>query len=278
MSVNNAMKVLNIDISNPTEEEVKKAYRLAALKYHPDKNSSPGAVEKFHEIRCAYEVLTNCSMNCHKEDYWDMLRAWMLNYLEEDLVDEILENKMSGLAEVLKRYARPEMWSVFLEIFLFFEEEKIEGREEVVIRPSLEDVMGDKVLQLTGKGGEIYWVPLWHHQVVFDKCPKGNIDGDCASYVELVVNIEPILPSNVTIDSRNHLQVRCEYSLAEIWGKKGIEIEIGGKMFCIPCEKLVLKEEQRYVLWGVGLPKIQGDSMYDVDRRGNIYIYIHLSL
>lgn len=44
---------------NATAEELKKAYRRLALEWHPDKNKSQEAQEKFKEINQAYEILSN---------------------------------------------------------------------------------------------------------------------------------------------------------------------------------------------------------------------------
>lgn len=58
-------EVLGVD-KTATEIEIKKAYRSASLKYHPDRNSSKEAVTKIQEINAAYEILSDKQK---KEEY-----------------------------------------------------------------------------------------------------------------------------------------------------------------------------------------------------------------
>lgn len=51
-------KALGVE-KTASADDIKKAFRKLALQYHPDKNPSAEAAEKFKEISAAYEVLSD---------------------------------------------------------------------------------------------------------------------------------------------------------------------------------------------------------------------------
>lgn len=67
-----------------TAEEIKRAYRKLALKYHPDKNpNNPEATEKFQEVNHANSILSNAT----KRDIYDQygsLGLYVAHQLGED--------------------------------------------------------------------------------------------------------------------------------------------------------------------------------------------------
>jgi preprotein translocase subunit Sec63 len=68
-----ACKILGVE-EGATEEALKKAYRRASLKYHPDHNPSDNdADKKFVLVKCAYELLRNdkpCEMLLDEIESW----------------------------------------------------------------------------------------------------------------------------------------------------------------------------------------------------------------
>jgi len=58
---------------NASADEIKKAYRKLARKYHPDINKDESAVDKFKEINAAYEVLSDEEKKAQYDQFGDQM-------------------------------------------------------------------------------------------------------------------------------------------------------------------------------------------------------------
>ena len=74
---------------NASEVEIKKAYFKLAKLYHPDKNKSPDATDKFQKIQTAYEILSN---NNTRHEYMKMAQPEQTNFV--DIMNKIISETL----------------------------------------------------------------------------------------------------------------------------------------------------------------------------------------
>lgn len=102
-------EVLGVD-RNATEEEIKKAFRKLAFKYHPDHNHDDKAGEAFKEINEAYEVLSNPEKRAAYDRYGHagMENVWGRGFEGMDFggFGDIFEAFFGGTASTAKQGPR----------------------------------------------------------------------------------------------------------------------------------------------------------------------------
>lgn len=101
MSKEKYYKILGLS-SSASENEVRKKYRLLAMKFHPDKNPSSLAQDRFIEITEAYEILTGkkntvsaskkVDLKTKQKEKEERIKAAQKRYREQ-ILKEHLENE-----------------------------------------------------------------------------------------------------------------------------------------------------------------------------------------
>ena len=82
-------QLLNVP-RDASEDEIKRAYRKAAMEYHPDRNPAPDAEAKFKEIAEAYEVLSDPEQRATYDRYGEAgLRGGMGGFHHVDLSEAL---------------------------------------------------------------------------------------------------------------------------------------------------------------------------------------------
>ena len=107
-------------------------------------------------------------------------------------------------------------------------------------------------------------IPLWHHELVYEH-------GDHDIYVIMI----PDLPDNICIDANNNLVVNIYQNIQNIWKKEQIYINIHENMY-IERKQLLLRNYQMICLKEKGISKINSSNVYDIQKKSDIILHIHL--
>ena len=294
MNFNKACSILQIN-STFSEIDLKKAYRIMALKHHPDKNpnNQKESEEKFKEIQESYEYLNNyLQYNKEKKDikldynsiFSDFLSSFFTNGSPEvnNIVTSILRDGQNASIKLFEKLDKDKAIKIFEFIntyqhILYVSKEtvdklkeiinkKIENDNMIIINPSLEDLLNDKIYVLTFEE-EKYFIPLWHDEIYY-KNKKNNND--------IVVKCIPELPDNISLDNNNNLIINVTFSISEILNKEYITYNIGNISYDINVTKLHVKSIQQYLIKGKGISLIQSNEIYDNTKKGNVIFQINL--
>ncbi len=289
-----ACRILEINKDDINIDNVKRQYRLKALYYHPDKNPSIDAKERFQEVLESYEFLCNRIDNkttddkSNPVDYKHFVSQFFKNIIEgvnqEELLYSVLkktvflcEEKALDSLEGLEKNTLIKLYEIyqknkeclhlkedFIERVKELINNKIEKDECIILKPNIDDLLKDNVYKLT-VGDHIFMVPLWHNELVYDN--SGN---------DVYVKCSPTLDDNIEIDSKNNIYVYIRSTIDKIWCDDELLINVGSQQYFIKRDELHMKTNQQYIFKGSGISKINYNDMYDVSRRGDIIIHLKI--
>ncbi|MDK2819596.1 MAG: DnaJ domain-containing protein [Mycoplasmataceae bacterium] len=109
MEEKNYYKILNVSPKSDINE-IKKAYKILAMKYHPDRNSTISAEKKFRKITEAYDVLSNPTL---KNSYDENTTTRNLDYKTEETMkldskpeEKIVEKKQNVFCKIISWFKK----------------------------------------------------------------------------------------------------------------------------------------------------------------------------
>jgi len=144
MDLYTACELLNINVSDRNNTElIKKKYKRACLKYHPDKN---GNQEKFIKLKEAYEFI---------------------NKKNETIMDQFDESVLRKYAYFLKSLESPIFkHPLFLKYVVQPIENHLSEYKTYELNPTIENLLNKDIYYLEE---EHIYIPLWHHEIIFNK-------------------------------------------------------------------------------------------------------------
>jgi hypothetical protein len=315
MDSKRARNILNLKY-NYTIDELKKNYRLLALKHHPDKNgNSEESCEIFKDINSAYLFLLNFDIsheshesrdfkddenNSHPDSYSSIFRIFIQSLLKKmtvvsqenntitinTLIKLIVEDCHELSLKMFEDLDKDVAYNVYEIITNYYKIFHISEEKMTLFEKIMRDKMAlDNLVVIS--------VPLYdlfgdNNIYVLEHDDKKyyiplwhtelyyNIGEKENKSVDLIVRCIPITPSHIYIDTNNDIYIDIRMKIADLLEKRSIEFEVGGKMYMIDATVLSIKNNQSYVLSASGIPIINSKNIYDTSEKSAIIVNIEL--
>lgn len=309
LQIRNSYQTLNLKKENVSKELLRKCYFREALKYHPDKNDSIDAKDKFHKIHESYEILMKYhgymeddnydigydeekTEDVHIPEYANFIYSFLEPMLQTDLFQDIHSKILVKLIETLKFKCEDKAIQML---------ENLNIKKCKTIYTLLNNNM--EILNIPSsfieKVKDLYESKMEKDEIIriFPSLQDLMIDNlyklteNNKEYLiplwhhelvydnngsELYVQCIPKLEENITIDEYNNLHVYQEYTLHDLWKMENISIKIANKLLTIEKSSLKLNPKQVITLPNIGISKINCSNIYDNSKRGSINIHIHI--
>lgn len=296
-----ARNIMGFDIHEIITLEIcKKKYKKMALKYHPDKNTSVNASLEFIKISEAYNFLSsqveregvdfdsahiNNEYNEYNELVYKIISKIMLIPRENivSILKKIIENTetviLTKIYDIIMDTSYYDIFNI-QTIVVKTLRDVIDSRRDknvsyIYLYPEIDDLFDEQLYKLSSIAlvdflphkTEIddsiehidYIVPLWHHELFYD---------------DICVKCVPKLCENIHIDRNNNIIVYLEIYLDEILDLDKIEFNIGKRKFSFERNLLKMEKKQIYKLKENGIPQINKNNIFDVSKKGGIFVCI----
>jgi DnaJ-class molecular chaperone len=219
----NPYHILNISQSS-SKNEIKKAFRKLALKYHPDKSDDISSHEKFIEIVTAYEMLINDTYEESNNDFYKIIcnllskNKKLYSYFQS-LINSIYENddyildintfRFDKLCDkFIKKFSTlPENLTNPFEISMTTNKDQSDLNIEFTYECDLTDIYLDKYINVeisrNLKSNISLYIPLKYNKTII--YGEGNSSLDYKKNGDIVFNIVVKNNTNYIINNENLL-------------------------------------------------------------------------